>query len=450
MHGPRIETNPLLVGPIAPTLMRLSWPNMVAMVATSLVAIAETSYVGVLGTSALAGLALVFPAVMLQQMMSGGAMGGGVSSSIARALGAADEPRARSLAVHAAIIGLSAGSAMAAALFVFAHDLFALLGGRGAALEEGVAYARVYAFAIIAVWMTNTLASIVRGSGNMRVPSTTIFIAAAGQIVVGGALGLGLGPFPQLGMGGVATGQIAAYGGSALFLLWFLASGRARVKLTLQDFAMDGELFRDILRVGGLACISPIQSVATVLVLTRLVSRFGVPALAGYGIGARLEFLLIPIAFAVGVACVPMVGMAIGAGDVARARRVAWTGGAMAAGLLGAVGLFFANFPYLWARLFTQDAAVLESARLYLVWSGLAYSLLGLGMCLYFASQGAGKVLGPVLAGTVRLAVVIVGGLWLAGRNAPEWQMFVVVALSMIAYGLSTALAVKVTPWGKR
>ncbi|MDE2361849.1 MAG: MATE family efflux transporter [Hyphomicrobiales bacterium] len=444
------QPNPLVSGPILPTLMRLALPNMGAMVATSLVAIAETSYVGLLGTSALAGLALVFPIVMLQQMMSGGAMGGGVSSSIARALGAGDIPKANALAAHAAIIGLTAGLAFALVVFFLGPALFAALGGRGQALEQGLAYAYVYAFAIVGVWMTNTLASIVRGSGNMRIPSATVFIAAIMQIVVGGALGLGLGPFPRLGMGGVACGQVAAYTAATLFFLWALTSGRIRVRLSLRRFSPDGALFRDILRVGGLACISPLQSVGTVLILTRLVSYFGTAALAGYGIGSRLEFLLIPIAFAVGVACVPMVGMAIGAGDVPRARRVAWTGGLAAAAMLGAVGLFFAVFPELWSRMFTHDPAVLESARVYLVWSGLAYSFYGLGLCLYFASQGAGKVLGPVLAGTVRLVVVIAGGLWLAAQHAPQWSMFVVVALSMAAYGLSTAGFIWMTPWGKK
>ena len=449
MHAP-VQTNPLLGGKILPTLLRLALPNMAAMVATSMVAIAETSYVGLLGTPALAGLALVFPIVMLQQMMSGGAMGGGVSSSIARALGAGDDARASALAMHATIIGLSAGLAMSLIIVVFGPMLFAALGGRGAALDQALAYAHVYGFAIVGVWLTNTLASIVRGSGNMRIPSMTIFIAAAVQIVVGGALGLGLGPFPRLGMAGVATGQVACFTAATLFLLWFLTAGRARVQLRLQGFSIDGALFRDILRVGGLACISPLQSVATVLVLTRIVAQFGTAALAGYGIGSRLEFLLIPIAFAVGVACVPMVGMAIGANDVSRARRVAWSGGLTAAAMLGAVGLFFAIFPNLWSRMFTSDAAVLESARVYLVWSGLAYSFYGLGLCLYFASQGAGKVLGPVLAGTVRLLVVIFGGMWLVAQGAQQSTMFIVVALSMIAYGLSTAGAIWITPWGKR
>jgi len=449
MLAPNTE-NPLLSGPILPTLMRLALPNMGAMVATSLVAIAETSYVGILGTPALAGLALVFPIVMLQQMMSGGAMGGGVSSSIARALGAGDEARARSLAVHAAIIGLGAGLVLALVVFVFASGMFSALGGRGASLDEAVSYARVYAFAIVGVWLTNTLASVVRGAGNMKVPSLTIFIAAAMQIVVGGALGLGLGPFPRFGMAGVAFGQVACFTGAASFLLWFLWTGRARVKFGLAGVELKSELFYDILRVGALACISPIQSVATVLIVTRLVAHFGTEALAGYGIGARLEFLLIPISFAIGVACVPMVGMAIGAGQVSRARKVAWTGGMVSAVMLGAVGLFFAAFPNLWSRMFTSDPAVLESARIYLVWSGLAYSFFGMGLCLYFASQGAGKVLGPVLAGTVRLVVVIAGGLWLTSWDSPQWLMFIVVALSMAAYGLSTAGFIWMTPWGKK
>ena len=70
--------NPLLTGSILPILLRFSLPNMVAMLATALAAIAETSYVGHFGAPALAGMALVFPFVMLQTMLSAGAMGGGV------------------------------------------------------------------------------------------------------------------------------------------------------------------------------------------------------------------------------------------------------------------------------------------------------------------------------------------------------------------------------------
>lgn len=442
--------NPLLTAPILPTLLRLSLPNMAAMLATALVAVAETSYAGLLGTPALAGMALVFPMVMLQQMMSAGAMGGGVSSAISRALGAGDEARAESLAVHAAIIGAVAGIAFTAFFLLLGPAIFRLLGGSGGALSEAIAYSNTVFLGATVIWLANTLASIVRGGGNMNAPSATLFAVAGFQVVLGGGLGLGLGPVPRLGMMGIALGQVIAYAGGALFLFWFLRSGNARVALVFKRAAPSRAVFQDILRVGALACLSPLQTVLTVLVLARLVAYFGTEALAGYGIGARLEFLLIPITFAIGVACVPLVGMAIGAGDVARARRVAWTGGAVSALVVGTVGLVVAVLPDLWATLFTREPAVLESARSYLTWSGPGFAFYGLGLCLYFGSQGAGKMLGPVLVATLRLALVGIGGWILAAANAPQWSIFALVGAAMAAYGIAMALAVYCVRWGNK
>ena len=443
-----MTANPLLTAPILPTLLRLSLPNMAAMLAIALVAVAETAYVGLLGTPALAGLALVFPMVMLQQMMSAGAMGGGVSSAISRALGAGDEARARALAFHAVAIAAVAGFAFTVFFLALGPSIYRLLGGQGGALAECLAYSNVVFLGAAGVWLANTLASVVRGAGNMRAPSAALLAVAALQIALGGGFGFGLGPLPRLGMAGVALGQVLAYAAGALFLLWFLASGRCRVRLDLAGARLDGSMFHDILKVGALACISPLQTVLTILIVTRVVASFGPEALAGYGVGARLEFLLIPITFAIGVACVPLVGMAIGAGDAARARRVAWTGGGLSALMLGAVGLLVAAWPGLWANLFSADTAVLAAARAYLTWSGPGYGFFGLGLCLYFASQGAGKVLGPVIAGTLRLVIVALGGYWLAASAAPAWTMFALVGFAMAAYGLATALAVYSASWG--
>ncbi len=206
-------------------------------------------------------------------------------------------------------------------------------------------------------------------------------------------------------------------------------------------------MFRDILKVGALACISPLQSVLTVLVMTRLVTAFGTEALAGYGIGARLEFLLVPITFAIGVASVPMVGMAIGSGDVPRARRVAWTAGGLAAGLVGAIGLLVAIAPDSWSRLFTENTGVLAAARSYFTYAGPAYAFLGLALALYFASQGSGKILGPVLAQTVRLGVIAVGGWWLTTSGASAEQFFMLIGAAFVAYGVAAILSVWLVSW---
>jgi Na+-driven multidrug efflux pump len=143
-----------------------------------------------------------------------------------------------------------------------------------------------------------------------------------------------------------------------------------------------------------------------------------------------------------------MVGMAIGAGDIARARRVAWTAGAVSAFNLGLLGMFVALAPDLWAGLFTRDAAVLDYARQYLRWAGPCFAFFGVGLTLYFASQGSGKVLGPVLASTLRLIIVGGVGAWLLSNGAPAWQYFALVGATMVIYGLSTSAAIWFTPWG--
>ena len=437
----------LLHGPVLRVLASLALPNVLAMVAVSITAIAETTYVGLLGRDALAAMALVFPLVMLMQMLSSGAMGGGVSSAIGRALGAGDLDSAQSLARHAVVIALTAGAGFTLLFLAGGDALYRMLGASGAVLQQAHRYGAPLFAGVSALWLANTLISLVRGTGNMHVPSATVLAVAVLQITIGATLGLGLGPFPRWGMSGVALGQVLAYAAASVWLWVYLCAPGRRVGLGRHGWQFSRERFGQILSVGLVACLSPLQSVLTVVVMTGLIARLGVDALAGYGIGARLEFMAIPIAFGVGVATVPMVGMAVGSGDVARARRVAWVGGSMSAALLGSLGALVALWPQLWSTLFTDRAEVLRSCSLYLHYAGPAYAFLGMGFTLYFASQGAGKVLGPVLASTLRLAVICGGGWLLVAANAPDWSYFALVAAAMVAYGLAVAAAVRWTRW---
>jgi putative MATE family efflux protein len=450
MTPPSNDLQRLLTAPILPTLLRLSAPNVLAMVMTVLVGIAETYYVGRLGTAPLAAMALVFPFAMLTQMMSAGAMGGGVSAAISRALGASDLPRAQTLLQHALLIGVGCGLIYSAIFVVWGPRLYQLLGGRAAVLEEAVAYAQVLFSGALWVWLINTLASVLRGTGNMRTPSIALMVTSALQIILGGVLCLGAGPVPAMGMVGVAWGHIIATAAGVAYFLWYLITGQGRLTIKLQAFEMQRHVFADILKVGAMACLSPVQSVLAILIFTGLLAQLGTEALAGYGIGQRLEFLLIPIAFGIGVASVPMVGMAVGAGKVDRARRVAWVAGGVSAFNLALIGGVVTLAPDLWARLFTQDEVVLGFARQYLVTAGPAFPFFGLGLTLYFASQGAGQVIGPVLAGTVRLVLVAGVGYWLTQHQGTAEHFYGLVAVAMVLYGVVTAAAVKVTPWGRR
>ena len=446
---PPAEITRLLQGAILPTLLRLAAPNVVALTLQVLVSIAETVYIGRLGSTPLAAMALVFPFVMLAQQLSAGAMGGGVSSAVSRALGASNADRATALALHAIAIGSLLGILFTTVMLTFGPSFYRLLGGKAEVLAEAIAYSGILFFGAFLVWLSNTLASVLRGTGNMRVPSIGIFGASVLQITLGGVLTLGAGPIPSFGMRGVATAYIVANATSVAFFAWYLLSGRARVKPKVCAFSLRREMFYDILKVGAVSMLSPLQSVLAVLIFTGFVARLGVLPLAGYAIGQRLEFLLIPISFGVGVASVPMVGMAMGAGKTRRARNVAWTAGALTAFNLTVIGLIVVVAPDLWAALFTSDQAVLDYARHYLRIAGLAFPFFGMGLTLYFASQGAGKMIGPVAAGTIRLIVVILGGIWITSLPGTADQLFWLVAVSMVIYGISMLASVKLTPWGK-
>ena len=179
-------------------------------------------------------------------------------------------------------------------------------------------------------------------------------------------------------MRGVAAGQLVAFTLGAIFLAWILASGRSRLKLNFRAFTFQRAMFLDILKVGAISCVSPLQTVLTILIFTKILAGFGTATLAGYGMGSRLEFLLVPISFAFGVASVPMVGMAVGAGLVARARKVAWTAGAASGLTVGLIGLIVAVKPVLWVSLFTSDPGVTAAAYSYFAWAGPAFGFFGM------------------------------------------------------------------------
>jgi putative MATE family efflux protein len=440
--------NALVEGAVLRTLLRLAWPNVIALSAGTCVVIAETSYIGRLGVESLAAMALLFPCVILTMTMSGGAMGGGVASSIARALGAGDIERASALASHALLIGISFGLTFMIGMGIFGPRLLELLGGRGNVLANAVGYAHIYFGGAVLPWLMNTTAGILRGTGNMKLPSLVILNSAMCQIVLGGTLGLGLGPIPQFGMRGVAAGSLTAYAISLSILWWYLFSGRARIMPRISGLRIQWAMFVDILKVGLVSCFSPLQSVLTISIFTHMLAGFGTAILAGYGIGARLEFMLTSIAFAVGIASVPMIGMSIGAGRIARARRIAWLAGVISFGSVGIIGSIIAVFPDLWVNLFTGDASVRAASHQYLSTAAPMYAFIGLASSMYFSSQGAAKVLGPVLAQSARLLFIAGGGWWLSTHDASAGNFFTLAAASMVVLGTLSSLSVVLTRWG--
>jgi Na+-driven multidrug efflux pump len=380
--------------------------------------------------------------------MSGGAMGGGVASAIARALGAGDVDRASTLASHALLIGIGFGLTFTLGMLIFGASLLELLGGRGNVLANAIGYTQIFFGGAVLPWLMNSMAGILRGTGNMKLPSLMILCSAVFQIILGGTLGLGLGPVPPFGMRGVAAGTLVAFSIGGAIMAWYIFSGRARVIPKIRGLKVRRAMFVDILKVGVISCFSPLQSVLTISIFTHLLAGFGTEILAGYGIGSRLEFMLTSVAFAFGIASVPMVGMAIGAERIARARRIALTAGLVSFVSVGLIGSLIAIFPDIWVNIFTQDPGVRAASRQYLSTAAPMYAFIGLAMSMYFSSQGAAKVLGPVLAQSARLLFIGLGGWWLSIHHGAAADFFLLAAASMVVLGVLSASSVVLTCWG--
>ena len=441
------RTRVLLEGPISATLLRLAAPNMLVMVVQASVGLVETYFIGKLGTDALAGIALVFPVVMLMQMMSAGAMGGGIASSIARALGGGRRADADALTVHALVIALGFGCAFMIGMLAGGQWLYQAMGGRGHSLEAALTYSNwVFAGAVL-VWVFNSLAAVIRGTGNMALPAVVTCVGAVILIPISPVLIFGWGPFPRLGVAGGAVALLCYYLLGSVALGAYLCSGRSVVRLCSRGVRFRWPLFRDILRVGAVAALVTLSTNLTIMIGTSLVGQFGPAAIAGYGTGSRLEYLLVPLVFGLGGPLVAMVGTSIGAGDRRRALRTAWVGAAIATVLTEAIGLCAAAFPAAWLSLFDADPQMIDAGSRYLHAVGPFYGLFGLGLSLYFASQGAGRLLWPLLANLTRLVIAALVG-WLALRWSGDLShVFFAQSLALAAFGLINAVAVAGGSW---
>ena len=447
------RTRMLLEAPIVPTLLRLAAPNVLNLLAIAGLITFDGLFVGRLGPDALAGVSLVFPWVMLMQHGAASGMGGAVSSAIARALGAGKKERANDLAAHAFILAVMLSALFSVVMLLAGPTIYRSMGGQGAILEAAVAYSNVAFGGVLSIWMLNLLGNVVRGTGNMGLPATVLVGSVLGHVIISPVLIFGIGPMPALGTAGAGWGLVIPFGVGSLVLLAYLRGSRSLVSPSFRGMSLKWELFREFFRVGVPGMINVAINNVTVIALTAVAGHLGRDAAIGYAMGARLEYIVIPIGFGIGTGIVAMVGTNWGAKQYARARSIAWTGGAVVAVACGAVGLFFALFPGLWMSIFTGEEEVIRIGVSYLRLVGLAYALYGFGIGLYFACQGYGKVVLAVAANGIRSLLAAGGGFvamfWMGAGTA---GIFAAIALGFVAYAGVTSIAlsrIKVTTQAK-
>ncbi len=434
------RTKMLLEAPILPTLLRLSAPNVLNLAAIAGLITFDGLFLGRLGPDALAGVSLVFPFVMFVQHVAASGMGGAVSSAVARALGAGARERANDLATHAFALAVGMAIVFSGAMLSIGPLIYRWMGGQGAVLQAALDYSTVALGGAISICMLNILANVVRGTGNMAYPAAVLIGSVLAHIVISPMLIFGWGPVPSLGPAGAGWGLAVSFGIGSAVLFFHLRSGNALVRLGFSRLPRQWPLYKEFFQVGVPGMMNVAINNLTVMVLTGVTGHLGREAAIGYAMGARLEYIMIPLAFGFGTALVAMVATNWGARQQQRARVIAWTGAGTVAAACGVVGLFFALFPALWMGLFTDKVEVIRMGTLYLQTVGPICALYGLGMAIYFAMQGVGNVVPAVFANVLRLLAAAGGALaavWWLG--AGPFGVFIAIACGFTLYGILNA-----------
>lgn len=443
------RTRRLLEGPIVSTLLGLAAPNVVVnVVLIAVTATVDAHFVSRLGSSALAGLSLVFPLIMLMQQMANGSMGGAIASAVARAIGSGRRDDASALVVHALVIACGLAGIFTSVLLIAGPTFYALMGGSGPTLAAAVEYSSTIFAGALAYWVLSALTSVVRGTGQAAVLAVVYLGAEILHVLLVPVLMFGLGPIPALGITGAGVATVTSFTVSTVVLVWYLMSGRTALTLSLRSVRLDRRLFTEILRVGAPMSLQPIFNNLALATLTGFVGALGPTALAGFGAAVRLEYVLFPLTFGLGAGLLAMVGTNIGAGQPARAARIAWTAAALAASVTGSIGLVAVAWPGGWTAFFSATPGIHRMAASYLCVAGLAYPFLGLGLALSFALQAAGRPLWPLLGTASRVLVVATGG-WIV-VHATESGLVglgVVAGSGLVVYGSIVAMAFRAGGW---
>jgi Na+-driven multidrug efflux pump len=430
------RTRMLLEQPIASTILRLAMPNAAVMTIQVLIGLLEVYFVAQTGLDALAGVAPVFPLVSLVLAIAQGAIGGGFVTTVARALGTGRIGEASEYAWYAVVLGVPLGLATTAIMHVLGPSLYAHMGVSGNALAIAISYSSIIFAGAVLIWLFNLLMAVVRGTGNLLVPVIVVGGGALMLLPLSPALIFGAFGYPGLGAAGGAVAMLIYYALGTLAYAAYLWGRFGVLKPSLRMPRLSLAPALAVLRVGGMSSVVSASTNLTLAIVTAYVAVGGVEALAGYGAGSRLEFLLVPLAYGIGGPVGIVISANLGAGQIDRAVKASWVGVLMACTLTELIGLFAAAFPQQWIGMFSQDPAVLQVGTDYLHHVGPFFGFFGLGYVLYCIGQATRRMEASVLAALLRAAVAVLGGYVVIWLKADVTWNFVAVSLGMVAFGL--------------
>ena len=441
----------LTTGSLLRNLWTLALPMIVANVLQNAFSIVDMIFVGRLGPTAVAAVAVSGLVMMVAWTLLIGVAISTVAT-VARFFGARDMEQANAAAVQSLILG----GLISVVLILFGlfldEPVLRVLGATPEMMEPATAYFRVVFVGSFTLIFMFPSGAILRGAGDARTPMVILIVATAFNIVLDPLLIFGLLFFPRLEVKGAAYATVIGQGIAMMLGLWILVRGQSRIHVHLPQFRIRPQLMKRMVLIAIPATIQGgLRSVAH-LGLIKIVALYGTLAVAAFGIGLRLNLLVMMVGWALGGAASTLVGQNLGAQKPDRAEKSAWLTTGIFCGfmILSGAGFFLFADPLI--TLFNSDPGVIRIGHAYLRIVALSYPFLGLSMICAMSFNGAGDTQTPALIiGLTFIVLMIPLALFLPRFVAPKtsgiwWAMTIAITLQ----GIIMALVFSQGGWKKR
>jgi putative MATE family efflux protein len=427
----------LTQGDVRTALRNQALPMMLGLVFLLSVHLVDTYFVGQLGTAALAAMTFTFPVVSLVMSISMG-LGVGTTAAVARALGTGDTEAVRRLATYAVLLGVLVVAVISLVGITTQRAVFSALGAGPALLPLLDEYMTIWYAGALFVVVPMLLNAIQRASGDARRPAMIMMLLAVTNLILAPMMIFGLGPVPAMGIRGAAIATVSAQALTLVVSVYFVGVRMKLIDLDRLRRPRPAELlasWRQILGVGVPAAVTNALAPVATGLLTAIVAAQGSAAVAGFGIGSRIEGVLLLAPMALGAALTPFVGQNFGAQQSARvteglriSRRFVLLWG------LGAWLVLLVAAPWI-AAVFTQDAAVIDAARTYLWVIPLSYGASGLVSVASAAFNAVDRAIRSTMLSATRSLGLAVPLAWAGGTVAGLDGVLAGIALATLVTG---------------
>lgn len=392
----------------------------------------EAVYVGQVGTAELAAISFTFPFVMSIQGISMG-LGIGAGSVVARAMGSGNRERVRRVVTHSFILVVILQLVTTYVAWLYVEELFALLGAEPHILVLIADYMDIWLigspfFAVAFIGST-----LMRATGDAVTPGYLMAAGAVLQVVVQPFFIFGIGPVPEMGLGGAAVGFVVSRVLGLFLYMWFVA---VRDRLLTPSLEGMMQSWRAVLHVGLPAIASNMITPVSMAITTRLLAGHGAEVVAGFGVASRIESMVMMMVFALSMSIAPFVGQNWGAGHIDRVTGALSLSNrfCMGWGIAAFVALFLAGGPVV--GLINDDPKVIEVARVYLVIVPIAMGFMGIMNTATQTFNALGQPIPPLLITLMQTLIVYVP-LALLGDHLFGYQgIFAALAATAIVLGV--------------